>query len=1289
MKKTLFVFLLFVITFSILAIPAGPNIITRTQSDGSSLDIRLRGDEYVNWAETTDGYTIVEENGFYYYADNQGGGDLISSGIRAHNVGMRTATEASFMLNHKTDMRYSPAQVRTKLEQFPRDTNNTRMGGFPTTGTRNLLMILVNYSDTSTQFTQTNFNNYMNQTNFNSTGSFKDYYLENSHNQLTVNTTVSSWVSVTGTHDSYGPDAQWDNLAYEAIQAADVAGVDFSQFDNNGDGVVDGIAIIHQGPGQEATSNTNDVWSHNWELSSAGYSSAQRTFDGVQVNAYTMQPELYGAGSTMTTIGVMCHEFGHNLGAPDYYDTDYATGGSYDGTGQWDIMASGSWNNNGRTPAHHNAYTKWKYYGWTSPTELTAAWSPTLSSVVTSNSDFYYYTTTTANEFFLIENRQQTGFDASIPGHGLVIYHVDENYIATHYSSNSINATTHQGMYPKAAGGTINATSCPFPGTASRTSFTDATSPNSQSWAAASTAKPITNIGEDSGVISLDFMGGSNVSTTVTSPSNGANFFVGDTISITATSTTSSGSVTHTAIDVKDANNMSVYSDNDMTAPYTYSWHALGMTPGVYSITVTGYGSTGHTHSDVVYVYINTAGTILSESFEAGAVPNGWTETIVSGTVNWLFLAGNGTSNPAIASDGVLNAVLRDTDSDDDETRLITPYIDFAEYTDNAVLTFDLAMQVWANDQDELKIYYRTSIGGAWTQIQHFFNDVPNWAVQHVVLPNIGSTYQLAFEGNAKYGYGVCIDDIQVTADLPLPLPAISPSPANSATSVATSSILGWQDDPASSPITGYGLYFDTVNPPVTFTDNGLNNSANPTLAYSTTYYWKVIPYNTTGGDLSCPVWSFTTVAPPSPNAASNPAPGDAATAIDPSILLGWVAPVTGITPDAYKVYLNSTTPPASQIMDADATTFNPSLNHGTTYYWQVVPYTNDLKSVKGNATNCPIWSFTTADVVPTDNTGTGGVVPETEGDIPEGTVITVGDPAVPPSIPDGATALEDIVVTVTSPSPVTLTVTIDFTGLATHVYHVGGAVNLPDVDLSWGAGTVSFDFLFSGAAKGSDTFVVTGEEPILPVELTLFEAAMINNDDVEIHWVTQSETGTAHYNVLRNTEDAVELADNLTINSPVVAEHSSTENEYFFTDSEFNNGETYNYWLEAVDVSGITTYDGPITVTCDFEEDPEDTPDVITTALQNLYPNPFNPNLTVSFSLSNEQNDEQNVVISVYNNRGQHVADVCNELLISGTYTRTWNGLNESGELVNSGVYFFRMQSGNTIQTKKAVLLK
>lgn len=496
---------IFMQTTTAWAITASPDGVHYTQPDGTVLTMTLQGDEVIHWAITDDGYTLLANSkGAYEYALTDASGAMVTSGMLAHNAAERSSEELLMLEKIGQGVFYNATQVEElRAQSVIQPAYGTKMGGFPTTGTRKMLMILANFSNTTTTYPQSSFDNYMNQVNYNNTGSFRDYYLEASYGQLTVNSTVTVWVTVPNTHDYYGPDSRWAEFVRDAVNAADAAGIDFSQFDNDGDGKVDGIAVIHQGDGQEESGDVNDIWSHSWNLSSGGY---YVTKDGVQVDAYTCQPETSAAG--MAQIGVMCHEFGHNLGAPDFYDTNYSTGGYYAGTGYWDLMASGSWNGSpsGSKPAHHNMWTK-IFYDWVTPVEISAGADLTLANAENSGA-CYKITTTTSNEYFLLANRQQQGFDVAIPGHGLMIWHVDGNWIASHMNYNDINASSHQGMYPKAAGGTINSASCPFPGTSNNTTFTDTSTPDALSWAGDDTQKPVTGIAESNGVISFVFMGG-------------------------------------------------------------------------------------------------------------------------------------------------------------------------------------------------------------------------------------------------------------------------------------------------------------------------------------------------------------------------------------------------------------------------------------------------------------------------------------------------------------------------------------------------------------------------------------------------------------------------------------------------------------------------------------------------------------------------------------------------------------------------------------------------------------
>ena len=197
-------------------------------------------------------------------------------------------------------------------------------------------------------------------------------------------------------------------------------------------------------------------------------------------------------GKKISNIGVICHELGHALGANDYYDTNYAVEGSYEGTGEWDIMASGSWNDDGRLPPNFNPYVRTHDFGWEKQILISSEEAFVLP-MHSNNADgnvVYRLNTTANNDYFLLENRQQHDFDVSLPGEGLMIYHVHPN-IDNFSSNNSINNTNPQGFYPVCASGSrpsskqyghINSGECPFPGTRLVSTFTPNTNPAAKAW---------------------------------------------------------------------------------------------------------------------------------------------------------------------------------------------------------------------------------------------------------------------------------------------------------------------------------------------------------------------------------------------------------------------------------------------------------------------------------------------------------------------------------------------------------------------------------------------------------------------------------------------------------------------------------------------------------------------------------------------------------------------------------------------------------------------------------------
>ena len=491
------------LAFGVSAYPLPVEIV---QPDGSKITIIPKGDEHLKWAQTVDGYSLMRNSqGIFEYAKLDAGNNMVPSGVQARNETERSNLDNLFLGQIAKGLIYSPSQVGM-MKSISVSKQKSLLKSAPTSGTVKLLCILIGFTDKAFIKTKADFETLFNQVGYNTdgaTGSVYDYYKENSYGKLNLAVTVAGPFTAAhnmafyGANNGAGNDVNPEALVTEAVTLADPT-VNYADFDNNNDGTVAGVFVIHAGFGEEAGAAANTIWAHTSSISPL-------TLDGKIISDYACSCELRGtSGTGITRIGVICHEYGHIMGAMDFYDTNYTTNGTYDGTGNWDIMGNGSWNNNGTTPAHHNPYTKIFVYGWGTPKTFSSGGTVTLNDAEQYDNSFYTIQTTTSNEFFILENRQKQKFDSYIPGHGLIIYHVDGNFINT--AGDEINVSSHQGMYPVCANatanppssyGTINGTGLPFPGTANKTSFTDTTTPNSLSWASAKTGNPITGITED------------------------------------------------------------------------------------------------------------------------------------------------------------------------------------------------------------------------------------------------------------------------------------------------------------------------------------------------------------------------------------------------------------------------------------------------------------------------------------------------------------------------------------------------------------------------------------------------------------------------------------------------------------------------------------------------------------------------------------------------------------------------------------------------------------------------
>jgi immune inhibitor A len=357
------------------------------------------------------------------------------TGVQAHSIDpeLRERLEASGQLQEFID-RYHQAAAKgvgevTKQSLDMRDALRQSMED-ETVDTFNVLVILAEYSDNQAEdgevfgqvadFQHLLFSDDPNDGHY----SMTEFYLENSYGQFYLNGTVAGWYMMPNTYEYYvdgnngfnNYPANAQGLAEQAILLAD-ADVDYTEFDNDGNGWIDGVFIVNPGYGAEQTGSDFLIWSHKWSLVST------LTLDGVNIRDYSMEPEEY-QNRGLITIGVFCHEFGHQLGLPDLYDTDYSSAG----VGRWSLMAGGSWNKSGTKPSFMDAWCK-KEVGFLDVINVTENMQDVAipSSLYNPVAYRLWSNGNTGNQYFLVENRQKAGNDVGIYGSGLLIYHVDES----------------------------------------------------------------------------------------------------------------------------------------------------------------------------------------------------------------------------------------------------------------------------------------------------------------------------------------------------------------------------------------------------------------------------------------------------------------------------------------------------------------------------------------------------------------------------------------------------------------------------------------------------------------------------------------------------------------------------------------------------------------------------------------------------------------------------------------------------------------------------------------------
>lgn len=440
MKKLyLMLSMLFAFGTAANAVPAKKLQKVITLANGTQVSVELRGDEYLSWWEGTDGTayrtTATDENVFEAF-------DLEAQKPAA--AARRARTEQGRVARL--------ARVKNSLKGA--DDKMRGLGGDHITykGVKKGLVVLVDFKNK--KFADGHdleyYKNVINGKDFTDeaegyVGSVRDYFLAQSNGQFELDFDVVGPVTMSKNYGYYGNDGayQKDEKVYEMIKEACDGiqdQVNLKDYDWDGDGEADQVFFLYAGLGQASGGSYSTIWPHESQL--LYWPCGVLSYPTGKINTYAcaneLQPETQGSSRYISAgIGTICHEFSHCLGFADMYDTN--GGGGY-GMSVFDVMDQGSYNGNGFVPCNYTAFER-IYAGWVEPIELDVpATVKDMKSVSDYGRPFIMYNYKNTNEYFLMENRQNTGWDEGLYGsNGLLIVHV--NYVPSRWINNSVNSS--------------------------------------------------------------------------------------------------------------------------------------------------------------------------------------------------------------------------------------------------------------------------------------------------------------------------------------------------------------------------------------------------------------------------------------------------------------------------------------------------------------------------------------------------------------------------------------------------------------------------------------------------------------------------------------------------------------------------------------------------------------------------------------------------------------------------------------------------------------------------------
>ena len=498
---------------------------SRQQPDGTTFSVRLHGDEYLCFTTTEDGYTVTRRaDGFYCYARLNADGQLEPTDMIARDAEQRTDAERQWLQGIGKCLMPAmsgEAADRRKAEHARRARARAAVqSNSPLYDYSNFrgLILLVEFKDR--KFEREDYPQMVeamaNQEDYKGyglvgsgvfTGSVRDYFHDNSNGIFTPQFDVAGPFTVNVSEEYPNKTEKAAQLMKRVADAAD-KDVDFSKYDLDNDGVVDMVYIIFAGYGANYVGEDSKyIWPHasvfydpyadpyTWEIYK----------DGVCLGRYACSTEMLGtpAYGFFDGIGTICHEFGHVLGLPDLYDTDYEkSGGQSADPSEWTIMSGGSYQNNGRTPVGYTLYERYAL-GFATPEVIAEEGSYELDAIGRSNFG-YRLNTQEKKVFFLVENRQQSSkWDKYLPGHGMLVFRVDSTNAGV-WERNEVNCNPKHNYFVLLRAGGGNASSAkssdPFPGTKHVTTLNNVTTPaNLLTWSGNPSMLGFENISEGKG----------------------------------------------------------------------------------------------------------------------------------------------------------------------------------------------------------------------------------------------------------------------------------------------------------------------------------------------------------------------------------------------------------------------------------------------------------------------------------------------------------------------------------------------------------------------------------------------------------------------------------------------------------------------------------------------------------------------------------------------------------------------------------------------------------------------